>query len=165
MKPYFYITHFINISCSCFEAFFVYIILNPMSPYVQVLSHMFGNSFFWICKCKKFITMAPGTEEYRSWYVGEDKLLLKRIFNKWLGIIIEMLHCCTKYLRAFMVIVPQDQLILKATWSLLDKNVEPETDVIISCNLISSHSARLGGMLDCYRRKQLPWPLKSNFIQ
>ena len=58
----------------------MYLILNLISPYVQALSQMFGNSFSWDCKFKTAKTLAPGAEEYRDFYVGEDKLLLNRIF-------------------------------------------------------------------------------------
>ena len=44
------------------------------------------------------------------------------------------------------VVFPQDQLILKATQSLLDKNVESETPAIISCVLATLYE--LSGGLD-----------------
>ena len=75
-------THTLSIldGVSYLEAFSMYLILNPISPCVQMLSQMFRNSFSWDCKFKTTKTLAPGAEEYRDFYVDEDKLLLIRIF-------------------------------------------------------------------------------------
>jgi len=60
------------------------------------------------------------------------------------------------------VVFPQDQLILKATQSFLDKNVEPETLMQKSVVYLQLHmNPPVGCTLNLYKRKDLSWSLET----